>query len=123
MITLTGGGTAKVHRLVATVFIGEMPEALETHHIDGNRLNNAVDNLAYVERSLHRQSHCLGENSGNAKLSEGDVLEIRRKMISRGVSDAKISIQFGVTRRTICGIRIGQSLEAPVDIQRSRCLD
>lgn len=37
----------KVHKLVALTFIGPRPEGMQVRHLDGNKLNNSVDNLAY----------------------------------------------------------------------------
>lgn len=34
-----------IHRLVAELFIGEIPKGYCIDHIDGNKLNNRVDNL------------------------------------------------------------------------------
>lgn len=48
---------AKVHRLVATVFLGKAPEGKTTiNHKDGNHSNNCVDNLEWasqLENNLH----------------------------------------------------------------------
>ena len=38
----------RVHELVALTFIGPCPEGHVLVHADGDRLNNAVDNLRYV---------------------------------------------------------------------------
>lgn len=40
-----------IHVLVAMAFIGEIPNGFEVNHIDGNKLNNNVDNLEIVDRS------------------------------------------------------------------------
>lgn len=37
-----------VHRLVARVFIGECPPGKQVAHLDGNKTNNRLGNLAYV---------------------------------------------------------------------------
>ena len=37
-----------VARLVALTFLGEPPEGFTVNHIDGNRMNNAVDNLEWL---------------------------------------------------------------------------
>lgn len=50
-----------VHRLVAEAFIGKIPPKMVVHHIDENKLNNCVSNLAIItysaniliNRSLH----------------------------------------------------------------------
>jgi hypothetical protein len=40
-----------VHRLVATKYIGQCPEHLETSHKDGSRQNNHASNLEYISHS------------------------------------------------------------------------
>lgn len=53
-VNLRRPGTSKwirVHRLVAAVFIGPCPPDQEVRHLDGDRLNNALPNLAYGTRS------------------------------------------------------------------------
>lgn len=47
-----------------------------------------------------------GENSGNAKLTESKVRDIKRKLVA-GVSSSKIAAQYGVAPRTIRDINIG----------------
>lgn len=48
----------------------------------------------------------LGENHGNAKLSNTDVIEIRRQHAA-GESNRVIALHFGVARTTIAGITNG----------------
>jgi hypothetical protein len=42
------------HRLVAEMFLGKIPRGCQVHHIDGNKLNNAVSNLMIVTPAQHR---------------------------------------------------------------------
>jgi len=97
-----------VHRLVAAAFIGTRPEGLEVNHIDGNKLNNCVENLEYVT-GLYNQQHATimglkarGESHGKAKLTEKQVHEIRRRLKTE--SRLEIAKSFGVARDTIRSI-------------------
>lgn len=46
-----------VHRVVATAFIPNPENKPQVHHIDGDRANNAADNLVWVTRAEHGQLH------------------------------------------------------------------
>jgi hypothetical protein len=41
----------KVHQLVLEAFVGQMPEGMEVRHLDGDKSNNTLPNLAYGTRS------------------------------------------------------------------------
>jgi len=77
--------TIAVHILVLTAFSGQCPSGMECRHLDGNRTNNHVSNLAWGTRSENSQDKLLhgtdsrGERSGLAKLTTVDVLEIRSR--------------------------------------------
>jgi transposase len=82
-----------VHRLVAFAFItNDNPiEKTQVNHIDGNKLNNVVENLEWVT-PLENQLHALrtglkipvrGSQSGTAKLSEKQAVEIC-ELLSKG---------------------------------------
>jgi hypothetical protein len=74
MVMLSGDGVKTlrtVHRLVATAFLGPLPEGMETRHLDGDKANNAVSNLGFctpsenildqVKHGVHnmaRKTHC-----------------------------------------------------------------
>ena len=76
----------KVHRIIAEAFIPNPNHLPEVDHIDDNKLNNNVSNLQWISGfdnkakiPFERRSACrTGSKNGNAKLSENDVVEIRR---------------------------------------------
>lgn len=79
------GKNIKVHRIVAEAFLPMIEGKNEVNHIDGNKHNNVVSNLEWVT-ALENSRHALitglkrsGERALNSKLSDSDVLEIRRE--------------------------------------------
>jgi hypothetical protein len=75
---------------------------MEVRHIDGDSMNNAAANLAWAthrENMLDRPSHgtdCRGEKSPMAKLTEGEVLVIR-KLRGMGVTLRRIGEIFDIS--------------------------
>lgn len=72
-----------IHRAVAETFLGR--SKLHVNHKDGNKLNNKLKNLEYVSRAGNaKHAHTTGlinvkgSGNGRAKLTEKDVLKIRK---------------------------------------------
>lgn len=101
-----------VHRLVAQAFVPGRVGATVVNHIDGDKLNNAAQNLEWVtaqENTLHAVKsglHPQGEGHGNAKLSFSDIAEIRR-LGALGELQRIIAKRFGVCKATISEILRG----------------
>jgi len=82
--------TIRIHRLIALTFLGE--SHLEVNHIDGNKLNNNVDNLEYCSHSYNVKHACKlglekamkGSDNPKAKLTNEQVLEIRAYALEHG---------------------------------------
>lgn len=106
--TLTVLGKQKdhlAHRIVAYAWIENAKDRPCINHIDSNRKNNVVSNLEWVTYK-ENTNHCIkngrfnghlhslkGEKNPKSKLSEKDILKIRksRKLLT------EIAEEFGIT--------------------------
>lgn len=101
-------GRADVHvsRLVLMSFVGEPPTGCECSHLDGDARNNRLSNLAWVthaENMSHQLIHGTrrqGVRHAQSKLTESDVLEIRRKAAD-GQSQRKIAADHSVSQSLV----------------------
>lgn len=77
-----------VHVLVATTFKGSwnVHEGMHVDHIDGNRLNNELDNLEWVSQA---------ENNRRAKLHEYNR-PTRRRVLVRNIADDTVEIHESI---------------------------
>ena len=97
----------RVHRLVAFAFLDEIEAKDQINHKDGNRSNNNVDNLEWCngsENSLHAYDIGLrkrGEKHVNAKISDVDVLNIKKMRFVDNVSVGAIAKFYNIHRSMI----------------------
>lgn len=105
-----------VHRLVAMAFIDNPEEKSDVNHIDGDKTNNHVENLEWNTRGENIR-HAFenkfinipkGEDSGNAKLTEDQVIAIK-EINESGISQSQIARVLGVSQPTISYIINGQN--------------
>ncbi len=93
-----------VHQLVLLAFVGPRPDGMETRHLDGNRENNRLGNLAYgtsVENESDKRRH--GTETDRPKLTPDAVREIRQQA-NCGLTAADLRAladRFGVTSPTV----------------------
>ena len=107
--------TFLVHRLVAILMIPNPENLPQVNHIDGDKTNNNIENLEWCTPSQNIQhSHDTGlkvsykgEKSGQAKLTEVQVLEIKDKL-SKGITQRKLAKEYSVGLTTICNINTGK---------------
>lgn len=52
----------RLHRAVWEAYNGEVPEGYHVHHIDGDRSNNQIENLALVPGLAHIRQHAREES-------------------------------------------------------------
>jgi hypothetical protein len=97
-----------IHRLVLAAFAGPCPEGMVCRHLDGDRTNNRVSNLAWgthADNEADKVRHgtwLVGEQI-NSKLTEQQVMEIRRRRVE-GVTFIELASDYGVTRQNIMAI-------------------
>jgi hypothetical protein len=109
----------KIHRLVAAYFIENKDNKTEVNHIDGDKLNNSINNLEWVthrENMIHAYNTGLlknnsptrnifsqkGQQHPNAKLTDEDVVEIRT-LHKNGVGFGEILKQYSNFSRGCIG--------------------
>lgn len=97
-----------VHRLIAKAFLGESD--LQINHKDGNKTNNALENLEFVT-GIENVRHAIevlgkdqfGTNSPRCKLSPEAVKDI----LSSDSSNADLGRKHGVNPAYVSQIRHG----------------
>lgn len=110
---LQGRDRDQVHRPQAgrRIFLEDWNPRLEVNHLDGNRYNNAADNL---EMCTHQRNmeHAIannlkwdyGEKSPNAKLTNAEAEAIRVAYHAGGATQEKLAQQYSVSRQTVSDI-------------------
>ena len=87
------------------------------NHIDGNKHNNAADNLEWCTNAYNHEHatqtglKAKGSQVGTSKLSESSVIAIRR-ILKDGINHGKIAEWFGVSRPAISMIPEGKTWAA-----------
>lgn len=99
--------SCKVHRLVAINFLPNLKNDPYVNHKDGNKLNNMVGNLEWVtakENSIHASKLQLlpcGSKNSSAKLTEKDIIEIRKFYDSGEFTQNELSYLFNINQGVI----------------------
>jgi hypothetical protein len=100
-ISLNNSGYAKVsmdkdncfcHTLVLEAFIGPRPEGFQADHIDNNRINNSVENLRWVSKSIN--------NRTSGRIVRVNLAEIR-KLLLEGLTQREIANKLGCSKGII----------------------
>lgn len=119
-VVLTNGSrkarkTLTVHNVVMHAFVGPKPnERSQINHIDGNKENNNLTNLEYVnqrEHTLHttrNKLHAHGTRVNTCKLSEEQVREIKY-FLKLGCKTTTLAKEYGVSQSAIALIKGGRN--------------
>lgn len=96
----------ELHTAVLLAFVGPRPAGMVGRHLNGNKLDNRLENLAWgtqrenIADAIKHGTFLHGEKSPRAKLSKADV-ETIRLMADRGDNQHDIAKMFGVTASNV----------------------
>ena len=97
---------AYVHRLVLEAFESSPPAGMVAAHLDGNPLNNNLNNLAWTtqaENLSHKHLHgtaAIGEKNPRAKVSEREAALVKH-LWSHGYTQSKIAAFVGLSQTQV----------------------
>jgi hypothetical protein len=101
----------RVHRLVLEAFVGPRPDGMMCRHLDGNRQNNHLGNLAWgtnAENQADRIAHGTSNRGANAPanvLTDSQVLQIFKDPRSTRA----IALDYSVNAETVRRIKAGKT--------------
>jgi hypothetical protein len=104
----------RLHTIIAELFIGPCPEGFIIRHLDDDKENNQVSNLAYgtdydnKQDAIRNDKIPKGEKHGCAKLTQVEVNEIRNTEYYYGCIET-LAKEYDVSRSTISSIRTGRT--------------
>jgi hypothetical protein len=100
-----------VHHLVVDAFMKDVPSDHDVHHIDGDRDNNSLGNLACISMEDHRKIH--GRPGINPEEAEALVV-LRKSGMSRSQISAETNIPLSAVRTALQRVEVGK-------VTKSRC--
>jgi len=116
-ITRNGQRTAiREHRLVMEQYLGRVIEPWElVHHINGDKLDNRVENLAVMEFGKHTTEHCSGRrHREDSKRSMQLFAQMREELTRTRDINADLAEACKAAYAAIGAVGLKLSPEAPV---------
>ena len=101
--------SGQISRLVYSNACGEIPKHYEIEHIDGNKRNNAPENLRLVRkiRVIKNRRVLRGEEKCNTTITNEQAREILELVLTHQKAYSQIAKEYGVSKAVIRGIRKG----------------
>ena len=98
------GKTVTAHKMVAKTFIPNKDNKKQVNHIDGNKNNNNVTNLEWVDQNENMQHAWDNGLRGQRKLTNIQVREIRKKYDTGKYTQRQLGKEYNVTHTIIGSI-------------------
>jgi DNA-binding XRE family transcriptional regulator len=123
LVDLSSGGkvkTKRVSRLVLEAHVSVCPRGTEACHGANGKSDNSLRNLVWGTHSENMGEHRVrdkatsrGERNGRAKLTWGEVCEIRKLIGEHQLLQKDIAEKFNVSKQTITLIKQGRNWSHP----------
>lgn len=103
-----------LHRLIGIAFVSGYRDDLTINHINGEKLDNRIENLEWVSLARNTQHQwetglvdLRGEKNPGSKLTSKQVIYIR-ELLAKGIAAHTLAVIAGVSSSTIDMIRDGK---------------
>ena len=94
-------GTKYIHRLIAEAFVPNPENKPFVNHIDGDKYNNAADNLEWVTNSENvKHAYNTGLHKGRRSLNDEQDAEVLA-MVESGMTQREVAKVMGVSQPNI----------------------
>ena len=120
-----------LHRLIATHFIPNPDNKRTVNHIDGNKTNNAIENLEWCTDSENMQ-HAYDTNLNSQKYSlkvapeQADELFLTRIMTGTTITALAKELNLGITQLSYrikeASVRLNMEIEYAAELKRQKLL-
>lgn len=105
-----------IHRLLCSVFKIDYTDDLVVNHIDGNKLNNDLNNLEMCttyENNRHARElgfayWARGEQVGSSKLTAALAMQIKDLALNGYYTQKDIGFMYGIDNSAVCRIKNGK---------------
>ncbi len=90
-----------IHRLMLLTFVGKCPEGHQARHLNGDKTNNSISNLAWgtvKENAEDRMQHGT-HVTHNKKVSAQDIVDFKW-LKSQGIKQYEIAAMYGIHEST-----------------------
>jgi len=102
------------HRLIWIWFWGEIKPKYHIHHIDGDKLNNAIDNLEMLSPAEHNTEHSIRSIEFDEKVINLYLLHKNVPKVASIVGTTKATLyyllrSYGIERRPGCNAKLSEN--------------
>ncbi len=118
-----------VSQLILVAFVGPCPPGMEVCHGDGDASNDALTNLRWGTRQSNMDDRTrhgrtgMGESHALSKLTDDDVIGIRRAYSSGGVTMIELAKRHAISPAQISSIVHGNSWKHLLSVGELQAID